>query len=278
MTENQILVPRKQLLEAKEFYAETDSANEKYGIPTALEACQTPDENGIAYEAIFMPAIIDTRNEAPNNSTVFQCWYTVPSIKATGRTKQGTPVVVYAHVPNYFSAPENIRKAIKQGLVNGAGRFPQTELQRLLDLEDGKNVFVVDHNTLKNSTNGVIPVNKALKHPQTIPFIGEEGRAINYLEKHKQVYGEEIGNWHLDDLADKPLARLLFVGDDYYGGLLGDGPLYGDARFLGVPLNAAEGSARKIFPAQEKLAGIINEYVAPINQPEVHERVAALYR
>lgn len=207
----------KKNLEGKEFY--------DGGADKALRACQ--DEG---FEAIFMPSIADTRIEAEKDARIWQKWWTAPSIKATGKTKQGNAVVVYAHIPNYFSNPDNIETAIKQGLINGAGIMPQDELQKLLDLEDNENVFVIDYNKLKNSSSDVIPLKNALKHPQTIPFLGGEERAEKYLKRHKEVNGNQIENWHSDDLSDKPVGRLLFIGGDYLNGRYG---LHYIASFIG---------------------------------------------
>lgn len=260
----QILIPRKELLEAKEFYANrTDRA---------LRNLQ--EEN---YQAVFMPQIVDARLEASREDRIFQTWYTTPSIKATGRTKQGNAVVVYAHIPNYFSNPDNIEKAINQGLVNYAGILPQKEFQKLLDLEDKKNVFVVDYNVLKNSSSCVIPVSKALKHPQTIPFLGGEERAEKYLQKHKEVYGNRMGIWHSDDLADdESFGRLLFLGNNYYYDLSGNSNFVNVGRFVGV--QNAVGARKKIqHPTKKQLEKVISDYVAPVNRLELKERIAGLY-
>lgn len=266
MANDTILVPVKKNLEGKEFY---DNKTDK-----ALKTCQTE-----GFEAVFMPSIADTRIEAPKDARIWQTWYSAPSVKATGKTKQGNAVVVYAHIPNYFSNPNNIETAISQGLINGAGIMPQDELQRLLDLADNENVFVLvgkDYDKLKNSSSGVIPLKNALKHPQTIPFLGGKERAERYLERHKEVYGNQIGNWHLDDLSEKPLGRLLCVGNDYYNGLNGDNFIFDNGRFIGV--RGAEGAMQKIIPSQEQLTAIIGDYVAPINRNEVTERISALYK
>ncbi len=216
-----IKVPIK--IEAEEFHANrTDKA---------LRDCQSR-----GFEAVFMPAIIDARIEAPKDARIWQNWYIAPSIRATGKTKQDNAVVVYAHVPNYFSNPDNIEKAINQGLVNGAGIMPKDEFQRLLDLEDSENVFIVDYDALKSSSSGVIPLEAAIKHPQTVPFLGGEERAKAYLKRHKEVYGYKIGIWHSDDLADEPLGRPLFLGYNYDLSLsfFGGDDLDYLGRFLGV--------------------------------------------
>lgn len=267
MSKNTILVPKKEFLEGKEF-----ESLEAKGTEKALRNCQ---EEG--YQALFMPVLIDTKIEALKDSRVWQVWYSTPSIKATGKTRQGNAVVVYAHIPNYFSDPNNIKKAVEQGLVNHAGIMPQDEFQKLLDLEDNKNVFVVDYNLLNHSLSDAIVVDEALKHPQTIPFLGGEERAEKYLQRHKEVYGNNIGLWHSDDLSEQPLGRLLFVGFNYYDGLSGDVILDNLGRFLGVKPGA--GAAQKdIIPTPEKLEKIIGEFVAPLNHPELKERIANLYK
>lgn len=234
------------------------------------------DVEGSDFQPQYMPGVINARINAPGESLLWKKWISTLSIRATGRTKSEVPVVVYAHVPNYFSQANNITEAIKQGLVNGAGKLPKSEFQRLLDLQDNKRVFVVDYKTLMRSTAGLISINKALEHPQTIPFLGGRERAETYLLKHERTFGKKIGTWYTDDLCDEPLARLLYVGDDY-DGLGGYGSLDDDGQFLGVRV-AGEASAPKSSPSQEQLKKLIEEYVAPVNHPSLMERLDALYK
>lgn len=235
MSEDTLLTPIK--LEGKEFYEEKefyDSRTDK-----ALRNLQNE-----GYKALFMPSIIDARIEAPDNARIWKTFYSAPSTRVTGRTKQGNPVVVYAHIHNYFSEHNNITKAIENGLVNGAGVMPQKEFYKIVDLDGVKDsqenqlVWVVDYEKLKNSTSAVIQVEEALGHPQTIPFLGGEERAQKYLKRHKGVYGNQIGIWHSDDLGNQPLGRLLFVGCSFDVGL-GGGGLRGGGRFVGVRAEVA---------------------------------------
>lgn len=177
-----------------------------------------------------MPQLIDLRIGASKDIRIWHRGYSTLSISATGKTKQGKPVVVYAHVPNYFSNPENIKKAWKN-LIYGAGIIPVNEFQKLLDLEDKVNVFVVDYNTLKRSKRGIIPLKDALKHPQTIPFIGGIERAETYLARHKEVWGEKIGILYSDVLDDLPRGCLLdmYIDELSYSGLNETGC------FIGLP-------------------------------------------
>ena len=203
----------------------------KYGLSESLKECS---ESG--YNPLFMPELAKAKSKANRDSILWKEWFLTPSIKATGRTKSGSPIVVYAHVPNYFSNSENIRSAIEgDKLINGAGPMPKEEFYRLLDLQDNKRVFVVDHDKLKNSTNRKISVEEALAHPQTIPFLGGEQIAADYLIKHKEVYGENnIGVWHTDDLQEEPMGRVLVVGSSYNSGLNGFNGLGSDGRVFGV--------------------------------------------
>ena len=220
----------------------------------ALNQCIDPEQQGGAYKAQFMPGIIDERmNTSDYTAPIWSDWHTSLSLRATGKSKQGNAVVVYAHVPHELSTPEGMQAARKAGLVNGAGKLSKNEFYRLLDLEDKENVFVVDYNALKNSESDVIPVSKALAHPQTIPFLGGSERAEAYLEKHKEAFGKNIGIWHSDDLGNEPVGRVLFVGGHNDDGNLNCGnSLNYDARFVGVrEVLSAEGGEKKHEVPQE---------------------------
>jgi len=221
MAETKILIPI--VVEAKPF-----EALETNGIEKALTQCL---EAG--YSPLFMPQVVDGRIFASPTDYIAQHWFTTPSVRVTGRSRGGNAVVVYAHVPNPFSNPANIKIAREAGLVNGAGKIPLQDFYNLLELEDGQRVYVVDHKTLQSSESGVIEVSKAMKHPQTIPFLGGQDRAEKYLAKHEEFYGDTIGIWHSDDLGDVPQGRPLFVGYGCNFGLVGD-YLDGSGRVLGV--------------------------------------------
>ncbi len=261
MSQDTTQVPMK--VEVREFYNAL--------LEEALRDCQKE-----GYQALFMPQIVDVRIDAPKYSTIWQSSYYAPSIRATGRTKQNNPVVVYAHIPNYFSNPDNIKTAKEQGLVNEAGIIPEEEFQRLLDLQDDKSVFVIDYNNLKTSTSEVISLKDALKHPQTIPFLAGQERAERYLERHMEVYGDKIGIWHSDELKDKSLGRCLFLGSGYDGDLSGDGNLGNSGRFVGV--RDAEGVQKISVPTLDQIIRIINEYIAPVNRDEVTQRITELFK
>lgn len=207
-------------------------------IPTALNDCQNA-----GYAPLFMPEIIERRIRNDGDAKIWKEWYVTPSIVATGQTQKGLKLVVYAHIPNYLSKAENIRAVLGAGLTSGAGEIPQYEFLKLVELaEQGKErVFIVPYEELMDSLSERIPVDDALEHPQTLSFLGvDEITAKKYLEKHKEILGDEIGIWHTDDFVEgKALARMLCLGD-YDDGLVGYGSLSNVARFSGAYLKAAE--------------------------------------
>jgi len=221
----------------------------------ALETAQK------AGRVLFMPEIVDAKI---NDESLWREWYSSVSLRATGRTKQGTPVVVYAHVPNFYSNPEN----------NGAGILPKEEFQRLLSLE-GQGVFVVDYKALKNSQSDVIPVERALEHPQVIPFLGGLERAERYLAKHKEIVGNTIGVCHNDDLQEQPVARPLLFGG-CYDLLYADGGFGSVGHFLGVQLNDAEGIAKKV-PTLEDIIAVTYSLVPEVLHGKLREDLGRLY-
>ena len=242
-------------------------------LATALENCQSE-----GYKAMFIPELADARVQG---KAAWDKWYSTPSVRATGKTNQGNAVVVYAHIPNYFSNPENIKNALSS-LVNGAGRMPQEEFQKLVDAEDGKKVFVVDYDKLKNSKSERIPLSEAIGHPQTIPFLGGQERAENYLAKFKETYNTNpIGIWHRDDLnlKDSPMGRLLFVGSDGNNDLNGSSSLGNDGCFLGVRSGVAEGGVQKIkAPSLNDILKYSKNFVPKVAQDDFKQGLRQFYK
>ncbi|HLC72583.1 MAG TPA: hypothetical protein VJH37_03300 [Candidatus Nanoarchaeia archaeon] len=254
-------------------------------VEQALQNCQAA-----GYSPLFMPQLAEARM---NGTVPWNEWRSAPSIKATGRTQQGNPVVVYAHIPNWLANPANIRLTKQQGLINGAGRLPREEFLQLVD-QDGKVeqgervVWVVDYDVLRKAPSGRIPVAQALEHPQTIPFLGGQARAEHYLSAHTRVYNTStIGVWHTDDLNDNsPLARLLYLS--YLGdfGLSGDDGLGGSGQFVVVRNTSAEGAAQKITaptktiitPSLDDILRVTSDLVPKFAQDELTIRLRKLYK
>ncbi len=203
----------------------------KHGVSDALANCAKA-----GYEALYIPELALTRVGAEQGSKVLTKWYLTPSLRVTGTTKQGSRISLYVHMPTDFNRLENIRNVVEEGkLVNGAGFISQEEFNRLESLNGNERVFLVPYKTLKGSSSGVISVDDALDHPQTIPFLGGVDKAKAYLAKHKQVCGSIIGIWHSDDFNKKdPLGRVLYLG--FSNGLDGNGNLDNDGQVFGVAL------------------------------------------
>jgi hypothetical protein len=222
-----ILLPERK--EGKEFFADRQDK--------ALKLCE---EAG--YEPLYMPALVDIRIKSTGDTRIWREWYSTPSLRVTGRgkstnvsKKEGTAFVVYSHVPNYLSDSENLKRVIEHNLVFDVGIIPQVEFLTLLGLEDGKKVFVVDYNAIKNSASGLVTLKEALKQPQTKPFFGGEERTEKYFKRYEKVYGNRIGIWHPKDSADQPMARLLFLGNRHYFSPVESSCLGDSGRFIGVP-------------------------------------------
>ena len=259
-------------IQGREFY-DGDSTN---GLWQALKACKDAK-----CSALFMPEFADVRINSPKGARVWQNWYSAPSARTTGKTKKGSAVVAYAHVPNYFSNPENIRKAVySKNLVNGAGIMPDKEFQKLLNLEDGANVFVIDYEKLKKSPSAVISVDDALEHPQTVPFLGGQERAEAYLERHREVFGNKIGIGHCDDLSDKgALGRLLFTGYYSYCDLLdGNNILIISGRFVGVPSCAAGAAPKILSPTLNEILDASKSFVPEVAQGQFRAAIEQAYK
>ncbi|MBS3144231.1 hypothetical protein J4208_01460 [Candidatus Woesearchaeota archaeon] len=204
-----------RLQDTKEFYHEE--------ADKSLEKCQAA-----GYQPLFMPQLVDVRI----NGQDWHCEhieFITPSIKATGKTKQGNKIVVYAHVPTSVATPKAIKKKnslSKQSIYGSAAHLSQKEFQGLVDrdgltdAEGNRIVWVVDHAVLAAAPFCGIPLDQALKHPQTIPFLGGEERAKRYLKEHARAYAtDKISIWYTKDenRKDSPLAHLLKLGGSLFG-------------------------------------------------------------
>ena len=244
-------------------------------IENALQACL--DEN---CKPADMITIADERIAATKDSPSWKKWLTSTSIRATGYTKQGNAVVVYAHDHpiNQFGDPARIMRAKQEGLILYAARLSQPEFQAMVDADEEKDVrgnrliWVGDYDAHSKAFSGAISVNEALSHPQTIPFLGGGQRAHQYVQRHKKVFGKRIGVWHIDDLnKDTPVARLLYLGDGDGDGLDGSGNLNDDARILGVREGSAAGAQKS---HEQSLEEQLMQYI----QPFLHDPENATFR
>lgn len=235
----------------------------------ALASCESAGN-----EALYMPGVARARIDG---SASWGKFYDSRSVRVTGKSKQGNDaVVLYVHTAHPLATAEGVRGALSKGLVNGAARFPKEAFLQLLERDGEKAgdgtylVKAVPHNILRESPSGVISIDDALYHPQTIPFFGNEALAEQYLQEFSKHQGNNIGIWHSDDLhKDGPLARPLFVGNYYYDGLLGNNDFDLNGRFLGVRASdselCAEGAKNFELGLEERLSQL-RPFVAEVNR------------
>jgi hypothetical protein len=218
--------------------------NEK--IAAALEDCQ----NG-GYRALFIPELVDARPESLKESEIWMLPYSSQILRAAGTTRQGNNVVIYAHVENYFSKPENIGRNLHI-YVNGPQPIPTEEFERLLGMEDGARVYVIDDSAPTEIRRGIPSIEEALKNVHTIPFFGGRERAEAYLHRLTRDYVGSIEQWYFDsdlkklrrpikDWADclefhnNVWGQLLFLGSSPINSLGGLSFQDNVGRFIGVP-------------------------------------------
>nr|MBI4156282.1 hypothetical protein [Candidatus Woesearchaeota archaeon] len=250
--ENEILIPVSSYLIGREF--EHLGNNGKY-----LALKELVDQG---FRPVYMPQLADSRI---NGSLPWNRFYHAPSIIATGKINN-EPMVVFSHKDNYFSNPENIKASVGKELVNYAGIIPKNEFESMVyqdqmtDQQGNRLVYVLkgeEYQRFRDSKSGVIKVKDALEHPQVIPFLGGEERAKRYLARHEEVFGDQIGIWRSDDLSDEPLARVLYLGNNYNYSLYGNNILYSNARFVGV--RDAEGAQKILRPSLEQILNILEQ-------------------
>ena len=207
----------------------------------ALALCESAGNR-----ALFLPEIAQARiaGDLPWNN-----YYGSRSLRVTGTSKGGSKVVLYVHTDHPLATSEGVRRAKRQGLVDGAARFSQTVFLQLLERDGEKAddgtycVKAVPHGRLTESPSGIISIDDALDHPQTVPFLGSEDLAKQYFAALRRAYNtDKIGIWHSNDLhKDGPLARPLFVGCNYYYGLFGgNDSVFNGGRVVGVRASDSE--------------------------------------
>ncbi|RJQ17103.1 hypothetical protein C4573_03545 [Candidatus Woesearchaeota archaeon] len=189
--------------------------HEDVRIPTTIDGRIFQDEKMYValrncerehHRPLFMTEVAEALSMSQEDSRLWRPGITTPSVQVTGKTNRGNNVVVFAHIPNYFSKPKSIQRAISNGLVDGAGQYPQCEFEYLLSKEDGKNVFVVDYTVLVDASQKMYDSFNLEKHPMVIPFLG--AAAEQYLSNASSL---KMRITFQQDLHEKPYARLLQI-------------------------------------------------------------------
>ena len=226
-------------------------------------------------------------------------FFSAMSEEIVGTTKQGSEVLVECHGGGIFNSPKRIQRAIKEGLINGAGKVSQKEFNNLLQGKKSENeipiysyteflqqtklprnyAIIIDLDKVKNLDSEYQNIENLYENPLMIARAGGQEQAKNYLKKAQQVYqNDELGLWHSLKNVDtsKTSGRLLFVGYDFNFNI-NDNNFYYSARFVGVQ-TSAEGTTRKIVvPTLEQVLAITNKFTAEVNQAELKTALTELY-
>ncbi|MAG48095.1 hypothetical protein CL617_05820 [archaeon] len=200
------------------------------------------------YTALFIPQLADIRIESNIDSKIWQNEYASTSLVVTGRYKDDgkatSPVeTLFVHVPHFLSNSKNLIRAIRDRKARtedmwpkhrGAVKVPQEEYDRLRGMVNDENIFVVNHRTLVENNYDSLHIDDALEHPQTIPFLGGEERAIKYLKKYSNL-SDRITIMYGEDLPEEPMGRFLFLGsNNKVASLSAINCFYNPGRFIGV--------------------------------------------
>jgi hypothetical protein len=145
-------------------------------------------------------------------------------------TKRKKAVVIYAHCDNYLTNLENFDSLLT---FNGLVIYPQKEFEKLYNMKDDKNVFVVPLKEFEDCDLGYIHLEDVLKHPQTVPFIGSKERAEALIELlgRKKIKGISI--WPPTDLYEQPSGSYLTLRSQ--NSLEAEYSLNESGRFIGIP-------------------------------------------
>ncbi len=172
---------------------------------------------GAGNKPLYMPDLVDALVQVPSKDIPQMeggyhgsGWplfaYDSLSLVVTGTTKGKNKVVVYVHAPHYFSNPDNIAKALTEKslyhwIVYNGARLPNEEFERLLNLEDGINILVVDYDKIdsqfnRSSSSQIFfpeyDIEKIIEHPSSVPALAGERRVHAFVHWYKQNIGGKI--------------------------------------------------------------------------------------
>lgn len=208
-------------------------------IGAAVKHCER-----IGYRVLFMPELIDAVMNNPHDSnfrkylpyesltrrqgdtlTKYLCNETL-SIKAAGKTRKGSRVILYAHQPTSLSNPKNLCELVEGVLVKGGFPIRQEEFQALVDA-DGQTddqgdrlIWVLDYKKLKKFYENVkfsynAKLENARDHPEAIPFMGGDNRLRKYSRFMKSSRFREIDLPNALPEIDRDSAYGKFLNTSY---------------------------------------------------------------
>lgn len=196
-----------KLTEAKTF---CELGNES--LYESLKQCK---EEG--FRPLFIPEFIDLAMNADEESELGKrIWssylspeWIAPSAKIFGKSKKGNKIVVYAHVPTLCSDIERLssKSEIELYEIFTKRITPQSEVERLLDLEDNENIFVHDYCEKPDEKKG-IRLEEALEKTRFVSLVGGGYRAEKILGRLEE---KEIETLEINDsdvyCSPKPQTR-----------------------------------------------------------------------
>ncbi|MFH1364996.1 MAG: hypothetical protein ABIH28_00210 [archaeon] len=173
-----------KLTQAKVF---CDTSNE-FAFYNSLKEC---GEEG--FKPTFVPEVVDLMLRVNDDS---QMWHynnnwVGPSVKIRGKSKQGNDVVVYAHVPTFFSNVGNFQDKQRHELYRSFSdrETPQSEFEKILELEDNENVFVHDYFEKRKEKNK-FGFDEALEKTRLVSLLGGKERAGAFLKRTREHFKE----------------------------------------------------------------------------------------
>jgi hypothetical protein len=228
----------------------------------ALANCQIASNlQGHGHAVLCMPETLYLMSTGRTDIT--SNFHSTLSIVVTGRTKEvignvqkGSDVMVFAHLPNHYSDPRNIRYSFKN-LRKGAGEYPLEKFYGLIKkAEDGdRRLGIIDYGTaLKKATTRLVSLDDARENPLTSLIIGGEEETAHYFDWRRQNIGDKIRIFYPEDMDTVPRARLLYVFERKRNcDIVADCSLTYNGNFLWIPMDM-EASRKKGF-AIEALFG-----------------------
>ncbi len=181
------------------------------GLYDSLIECKSE-----GFRPLFIPEFIDLAMNAEEESELGErIWssylsynWVTPSAKIFGKSKKGNKIVVYAHVPTLSSDLERLsnKSEIELYEIFAERITPQSEIERLLELEDNENVFVYDY--LDEKQKSKFTLGEALEKTRLSSLVGGRNRAEKIL---KTLEKKEIETLEINDsdiyCSPKPQTR-----------------------------------------------------------------------
>ena len=243
-----------------------------------------------------MPELLQRRAEAESlDSPYWQHWFTADSGDFIGQHKR-KDVAIIAHGASKLLTPDRINQAYKEGLVNGAARLTDDEIQKLLSgklmpvysLDDVKKgsikrihyAVVMDLETARKSQSGYQTLNDLETNPTYLSRAGSSAKEfLTALESKFEK--SKYGNHHRFDVKPESQGRFVFLGSSDGDGLSGCSILNGNGHFAGVRSDGVRSTpknSRNNVPTYTQVLRMVKPLVPQINQKDLEQRLKPLFK